>query len=696
MPQLRQYVSTAQPQGFVQGVIPDSPRVGGLVAGIAGAANAMQRGADIRQHQVAQLQAEQERETQRIQIEEAQASVSLMDSNARADWTERLINRQNNGPAAGMTAELTGEFDRFAEQAVASAPELGRKALTARLQDLKLHIHERAFSYEAKARREQVVTDFQSGRDADLLTLMADPSQFQNILASRTAAAANLVLDETTKAELINDTRERLAYTAASGIVNRNPDAFLQRAGMAGGKTGKDGQPLPVDPKKAAEAVANDPVLSNMKPEQLGQLVDRATALSIQRKAQAEAEAARRASQAEAAAAKRDRDASQAYTVLSDWARDGKRADPVESAALMEKLSASPMLLKAYQAQAAEIPQRTAVAMLTLEQQRKRVDSLIAQRNAQGTSQALEAEIKKSEESLKSAEQEYKADPLRAAAERGVIPALAPLDMSTPEAMVPGLQMRVQQADEAAQKVGRFVSPFTSEEARKFADDMQKMPVAEKEKRLGLLAKTIGLGRMGPVMAQIGKDAPRLAVAGGMVGSMTTAGRSTARNILEGDALLQAKQFKMPTDARMMEAFAKQVGDAIPTIEGRQAAMEAATAIYAKLRAERGHAADTTVDSTAWSEAVSQVTGGVVEHNGRKLLPVRYGEPPSVTRSLLRGVNAEQVKQWGGVVGMTDQEAADYIRDAAIESVSVGRYRVAAGASILQRKDGAPFEMVFR
>ncbi len=51
MPKLPQYMAQAAPQGTVAPVLPDAPRVAGLVAGVTGANNAIQRQAEIDQHE---------------------------------------------------------------------------------------------------------------------------------------------------------------------------------------------------------------------------------------------------------------------------------------------------------------------------------------------------------------------------------------------------------------------------------------------------------------------------------------------------------------------------------------------------------------------------------------------------------------------------------------------------------------------
>jgi hypothetical protein len=196
-------------------------------------------------------------------------------------------------------------------------------------------------------------------------------------------------------------------------------------------------------------------------------------------------------------------------------------------------------------------------------------------------------------------------------------------------------------------------------------------------------------------MQQISKDAPRLAVAGGLYGMQSTEGRSPARLLLEGDELLKTKQFSMPDHGKVLQFFGDQVGDAIPTPQAQAAAMDAAGAIYAKLMHDNGRLNAKDVSPAEMRTAISLVTGGTVNWHGRKILRVAYGASENDTKQALRNITPQQIKTWGGVAGMTEEQAVEYITSAPLESSAPGRYKVIAGAGILTRPDGKPFEMVF-
>ena len=146
----------------------------------------------------------------------------------------------------------------------------------------------------------------------------------------------------------------------------------------------------------------------------------------------------------------------------------------------------------------------------------------------------------------------------------------------------------------------------------------------------------------------------------------------------------------------MNALFQEQVGSAIPNLQSKSATFEAVQSVYAKLLAERGKVNESAVDRDAFEVAVRTVTGGPIKYNGQMILPPAYGLPADQSAALLQSITPAQVKAWGGVAGMTDEQAATYIRGAALESQTFGKYRVHAGLGILHKPDGSPFEMLFR
>ncbi len=321
------------------------------------------------------------------------------------------------------------------------------------------------------------------------------------------------------------------------------------------------------------------------------------------------------------------------------------------------------------------------------------MDAAIAHAKLQPTNKAREKQIDMLERIRNEAKQGYEKNPLQEAQRRGG-PPVTPLNFSSPEGFVSSIAGRLDAVAYAEGQVRKPVSPLQPDEAVALTDMMKAMPTKAKEDILGVMQKQLG-PRMIPLLKDMKQSAPTLAVAGGLYGMKTTEGRSITRLIIEGDALIANKEFNVPSDGKMLEAFTKQVGEAIPTSEGRRAAMEAATAVYAKLMAERGAVNAKDVSSVEWRSAVSQVTGGVMDYNGKKILRTSFGATEADSRKLLKSISPAQVKAWGGVAGMTDEQAAEYIRSAPLDSVANGRYRVMAGGSILQKPDGSIFEVVF-
>lgn len=664
MPRLPQYYAQAQPQGAVRGVIPGAVNVLPAVA-------LAQQGADAYQHGLDRQAAIRKHEAEKIALEEAQSAVSLTMSQKRAEYTEKIITRQQSGePLAGMTAQLLKEFDADAEKTIAATPELGRRALKMRMADLKAHLHERAFGMEADARRAQVVTDFSTGLDADSRVLFADHSQFGPVLAARLAAADALVLDPQTKAKVLDSTRESLAYAAGSGLVDKSPDAFLARTGNAGGKIGKDGKPLPSDPAKAAEAVKNDPMLANMRPEQLRALTERATTMVVNREAQLAAQREQAQRRAEAAAEKLAREQDRAAIIVFDRLRNGIPTEP--GAPEMRVLAGSPYA-KEYQTRAASLAQSASVAGLPIEQQRQQLDALRMDQQ-KGTNQALEHEIAQRESILRASESAYKADPLRAGAERGLIGPPAALDVSTFDTLAQGLPARVEQAKVVQTRTGSAVSPFLSTEADAVSRQLQALPWDERGKRVAQITS-----QMTPAQAQAfakqvdAKDRP-LALEMAAGASMTKEGQAVAQWVARGQQFLKDK----PQDGEKSDAVRNQIATEVGAALSGQARQDV---IDAAFYAYMGQKDDGRAPSA--KGVVSLVLGGpLTEHNGRTI-PVPQGI--DLKDNLRKGLYtvSKPGPVFAGGATLTEAEFRALLPEAQLEPRGFGQYLVRSGGGFL-------------
>jgi hypothetical protein len=406
-----------------------------------------------------------------------------------------------------------------------------------------------------------------------------------------------------------------------------------------------------------------------------------------------EARALRQAQHAEIAAARVQRQSDEAFGILQGWALQGKQADPNAAAGLISRLT--PTAAAAYKAIAAEIPARTAVAMLPLEAQAQQLDTLKA-RAVTGTSVELEREIKRREEVLAQARKDYADDPLRAANERGVITTpLRPLDTSSLDRIAAGLVERAGQAQEVATVTRRPVSPLLADEARRFGDMLGGLPVAERGRRIAQLAEVLPAPMMLALAQQVGgedKGARRaLALEMQFGADKTVSGRYRSELVARGAQAIKDKGIKEDTSAEfgLRAQIAKEVGDSLPP-RWREDAIEAARLMYLGQQAENG--------SPSVRGVVRLAAGGdIVEHNGRRI-PIPAGLDEGGFRDKLKAYPADAIARQapGGAVmlpGGKTMPVGQFLQalpEAVLEPVAPGRYGVRAGGGIVMGGTGRP------
>jgi hypothetical protein len=407
-------------------------------------------------------------------------------------------------------------------------------------------------------------------------------------------------------------------------------------------------------------------------------------------RSQIEARAIQQAQRAEVAASKRDREAGQAWGVLSGWAMAGKTADPQKNADLIGQLSGTPYAA-AYRALVADGAQRTAAAMLPIGQQQAQLDSLVAQRNAGGPTQALDAEIKRREQVLGEARRDYQAEPLRAAAERGVIESVRPLNLTSLDGIAAGIGERVQQAQAVATRTGKAVSPLLSEEAGKVGEMLAMLAPADRSRQIASMAGAMPPGMLAAVAQQIdGKNRP-LALEMALGSSKTASGRYAGELVARGAQAIKDKSIKEETGAEfgLRAQIAKEVGDSLPG-KAREDVIDAARLMYL------GQQAEGLSPSVAGVVGLA-VGGSLMEHNGRRI-PVPAGMDEARMASTLRAYPAASLKQQvpddvvvlpgGRSLGMPEFLAR--LPDAQLEPAGMGRYAVRVGSGLAMSTAGRP------
>ncbi len=405
-----------------------------------------------------------------------------------------------------------------------------------------------------------------------------------------------------------------------------------------------------------------------------------------------DARALRAAPQAELAAPRRQRESSAAFNVLSGWALAGKAADPNANAAMIAKLT--PEDAAAYKALAAEIPARTAAAMLPIDQQQGQLDQLYAMRAERGTSQRLEQEITRREQVLKQTVADYGAEPLRAAQERGILEEpLQPLRMDSAENLAAGLAVRVQQAQQASAVTRRPESPLLSTEADKFARFLGTLPAAQRSERIAQIAGLMPPEQAVALAGQLGKgdsteDKRALAVAFALGASKTTEARFTSELVIKGAEALKAKTIKeekTPVDGWMGQ-ISKQVEGVFANPMQAKMAADAARLILAGLVAEGGSGS-----SGDAKKAVRLAVGGDLrEHNGERLLlpaGLELSDLNSRMRSMTEADLAPQLPDGQVYIDGRAVSVDDFLArlpDAKLQYVSGDRW----GARYLVRTEG--------
>lgn len=640
----------------------------------------MQQAANIEADRAAREAAEK---LARAEHEQRKARVMERSRDDRLKWQETMQQRQTEAPegADGFTPSVLKDFDTYREEALKTVTDPEERAMyDGMLGSLREHVGERALVFQAQSRQQFRARTLTEGVEKSARLVTVDPSQMPDVLAQELALIKSSTdLSAEQKARLTDNAKDTLSWAATQTLVDRNPDAFLQRVGVRGGKPDKNGNPPKQDIEKAAAAVAGDAVLSQLPPARLQQAIDRATMLSATRQAQIEAERERNARKAEAAAEKLAREQDRAWLIVSDRLRNGIPTEP--SAPELRVLQGSPYATE-YQARLGEVAQRASVAALPIEQQQARLDQLKAQQ-LKGTNKALDREIEQSQQVLDGARKAYKEEPLRAASDRGVIDKPGPLDVSNLDTAIRGMMYRVEQAKVVETRTGQAVSPFLSGEADAIATKLQALPWDERGRRIGELAANMTPQQAQAFAAQVDPKNRALALELSAGSSRTDSGRYVAQWIGRGQQYLSDKPQDGEKASAVRNNIAQIVGESLAG-KTRQDVIDAA--FYAYMGQKDGGM------SPSAEGVVSLVLGGPrVEHNGAKI-PVPQGI--DLDDALRAG---RYVAPKGPVyVGGREMSEADFramLPDAKLEPAGFGRYTVRAGSGLVLDANRRPIRI---
>ena len=159
--------------------------------------------------------------------------------------------------------------------------------------------------------------------------------------------------------------------------------------------------------------------------------------------------------------------------------------------------------------------------------------------------------------------------------------------------------------------------------------------------------------------------------------------------VFNGQELLKNKLVTAAKPSEYLTVSEDFLGD-VYGIQDKSAILEAAKAHYASTTGNVD-----VFDTNAWETSLSAVTGGIGEVNGNKVELPR-GVDEDTFDDFIEEYSGLQVEALGGVLGFTDNQAANVIQNGKIKSIGANKYIVMTDkAQALFKKDGEPLVIEF-
>lgn len=440
---------------------------------------------------------------------------------------------------------------------------------------------------------------------------------------------------------------------------------------------------------KALTAVENllaTPEFADIDPGRRATLMGQIEGFKVSNIQRAEAEARRREAENERYLRRAEAQFNAAQSIMTQ----GKVLSPDYIEQVTRDVAGTPYAA-ALRESLSQAPARSMFGVQPLSVQRQALDAARAELTAKGTSPELEKKVAELEKVYTAAVKDYAEEPLRAAAERGVIPGIEPVNTQSLAGLVQTIGARIDQASLAQQQTGAPVSPLLREEAEQVGRLINILPVDQRSSAIAQIAQTLGSQQAAALGRQLAPKDKALGIAIGMAGAKTTAGRYTSELVLRGAQAMRDKSVKADNSAvtGIRARVAEQIGDAYTNQELRETMIEAAVLAEYGLQSE---------GSGDLSRAVNLVTGGIAERGGKKV-PLPYGMNAETFDKRVRALTPLDLRTAQVVVGGQQISAYDFVQqlgDVPLIHAGQGRYAVEAGGGIVKRPDGKPLILEIR
>lgn len=360
----------------------------------------------------------------------------------------------------------------------------------------------------------------------------------------------------------------------------------------------------------------------------------------------------------------------------------------------VQALSGTPYL-DTYRAQQNQARTLGGFASKSIPEQQREVDALYAERSKTGGSDQINERIRLAEKALGASKAEAQEDNLRAYVRRTPGESVDPIDLTSPQAFIAGIQKRLSLANRASLWSGNPSSVLMSDEAKPFGDMLKTLPVQQRSTAIAAITQKLGpqasaalAQQLQPAKEDAAPQDRALGLAFGYATAKTTYGRYTSELILKGQQALADKTVKIEKGAEFgwQAEIAKQIEGVYPNQQQAEAVKHAAYLITA------GMATDGSPDV---GRAVRLAVGGsIVDVNGRRI-PVQPGVDEGTVRDRLKAITANDLKQQapdgsvkvGGSNISLDQFVSG-LKDAQLIHAGGGRYNVLAGSRIVTNSAG--------
>jgi hypothetical protein len=578
-----------------------------LVGGVGAVSNVIER---ERQQKAAEAKAFAERQ----QRDEAVLAVTQAAGAEHVQSLQDFNDAQSSDKLPGFTDGWAKSFDQRKQEAAKAIPQAGRALFEQHMASLKTQLNVQFYQSEIAARDLKLSTDAESAIDTAAKVAFIDPRQGADQIAQQRAAIASLNLPLQEKQALYAKTT-RIAYGAASAMAERNPGAFLARVSQA----------------SDADKLKADPILSQLKGENLETLTNHAQMLLKQQAAVSERDQE-----------KRLREAKESVQGLQKFADSGATPD-LEYAAEVRAATAGTPYEAAASAMLKAAQTGATFGTQTLPAQGAMIRGLEAS-TAKGTDPEQQARLSQLRTINAEQTKAYADNPWEAGTRFAKLPYQPEMQISAPEGGVQLIAQRKPLMSGVETAKGGPVSPLQPGEAAAWGEQLGKLSVPSRADTLAAAGTQLNGPQINALADQLAhKDKPTALML--KVNDQTSAGRSLSVRIGYGAQALADKTVK--ADETAQAGWRAEISNAIRGTLGNTAAendaIDAAFYVRASFELPASTAPGFDASTNTTDNAVTMVLGKPIERAGVKtVLPKGMDEATFDTK--LRAFTPEQLK----------------------------------------------------